>query len=43
MKTEKAPFDEIIRRLLNKPPQKTADIHTKKTKAKKVPSLTKSR
>jgi hypothetical protein len=36
MKTDKAQFDEVLRRMLAKPPQKTADIHGgKKAKTKK--------
>lgn len=40
MKTDKAQFDEVLRRMLQKPPQKTADIHhLKKTEtAKPKPS-----
>jgi hypothetical protein len=36
MKTDKGQFDEVLRRMLEKPPQKTADIHRrKKTQAEK--------
>jgi hypothetical protein len=30
MKTDKGQFDEVLRRMLGKPPQKTSDIHAKK-------------
>lgn len=30
MKTDKGQFDELLRRMLGKPPQKTADIHKPK-------------
>jgi hypothetical protein len=30
MKTDKGQFDEVLRRMLEKPPQKTATIHKKK-------------
>jgi hypothetical protein len=30
MKTDKGQFDEVLGRLLKKPPQKTSDIHVKK-------------
>lgn len=34
MKTDKSQFDEVLRRMLEKPPQKTADIR----KPKKAPA-----
>jgi hypothetical protein len=34
MRADKEQFDEVLRRMLNKPPQKTADIHKKKQPAK---------
>jgi hypothetical protein len=37
MKTDKGQFDEVIRRMLEKAPQKTSDIHVKKS-PKKAPS-----
>jgi hypothetical protein len=37
MKTDKSQFDEVLRRMLKKPPQKTATIHAKK-QPKKAPS-----
>ena len=37
MKTDKGQFDEVLRRMLQKPPQKTSDIHAKK-EPKKAPS-----
>jgi hypothetical protein len=30
MKADKGQFDEVLRRMLQKPPQKTADIHQRK-------------
>lgn len=30
MKADKAQFDEVLRRMLQKPPQKTADMHRRK-------------
>jgi hypothetical protein len=30
MKADKGQFDEVLRRMLNKPPQKASDIHAKK-------------
>jgi hypothetical protein len=30
MKTDKGQFDEVLRRMLKKPPQKTAEMHGKK-------------
>jgi hypothetical protein len=30
MKTDKGQFDVVLRRILEKPPQKTADIHVKR-------------
>ena len=30
MKADKGQFDEVLRRMLQKPPQKTSDIHAKK-------------
>jgi hypothetical protein len=30
MKTDKGQFDAVLRRMLDKPPQKTADIHKPK-------------
>jgi hypothetical protein len=30
MKTDKGEFDEVLRPMLQKPPQKTAKIHAKK-------------
>jgi len=30
MKTDKGQFDEVLRRMLEKPPQKTSSIHAKK-------------
>ena len=30
MKADKGQFDEVLRRMLRKPPQKTADIHQPK-------------
>jgi hypothetical protein len=30
MKADKGQFDEVLRRMLKKPPQKTAEIHGKK-------------
>jgi hypothetical protein len=38
MKTDKSQFDEVLRRMLEKPPQKTSAIHAKKA-PKKVPPL----
>jgi hypothetical protein len=35
MKTDKSQFDEVLRRTMNKPPQKTAEIHGKKKAEKK--------
>lgn len=32
MKADKGQFDEVLRRMLNKPPQKTTKIKAKKTK-----------
>lgn len=32
MKADKGQFDEVLRRMLDKPPQKTATIKAKKTK-----------
>jgi hypothetical protein len=34
MKADKGQFDEVLRRMLNKPPQKTSDIHKKKQPVK---------
>jgi hypothetical protein len=38
MKTDKGQFDEVLRRMLEKPPQKTSAIHAKKKEPKKMPS-----
>jgi hypothetical protein len=35
MKADKGQFDEVLRRMLDKPPKKTADIHKPK-KARKA-------
>jgi hypothetical protein len=35
MKADKNQFDEVLRRMLQKPPQKTADIKSDKKKAPK--------
>lgn len=32
MKADKGQFDEVLRRMLNKPPKKTAKIKARKTK-----------
>jgi hypothetical protein len=37
MKADKGQFDEVLRRMLDKPQQKTADIHEKK-EPKKAPA-----
>jgi hypothetical protein len=37
MKADKGQFDEVLRRMIQKPPQKTADIHARK-KAKTAKS-----
>jgi len=34
VKTDKGQFDEVLRRMLEKPPQKTARIKARKRKAK---------
>jgi hypothetical protein len=34
MKADKGQFDELLGRLLKKPPQKTADMHTKRAPKK---------
>jgi len=39
MKTDKGQFDEVLRRMLQKPPQKTSDIHATK-EPKKEPKPT---
>lgn len=41
MKTDKSQFDEVLRRMLEKPPQKTAEIHAKK-EPKKAPKARQS-
>jgi hypothetical protein len=35
MRTDKGQFDEVLRRMPKKPPQKTAEIHGKKKAEKK--------
>jgi hypothetical protein len=37
MQTDKSQFDEVLRRMLNKPPQKTAKIVGKKKAARPSP------
>ena len=37
MKADKGQFDEVLRRMLARPPQKASDIHAKK-ESKKAPS-----
>ena len=37
MKADKGQFDEVLRRMLEKPPQKTSDIHAKKAPKKAPP------
>jgi hypothetical protein len=39
MKTDKGQFDEVLRRMLQKPPQKTSAMHAKK-ESKKEPKPT---
>lgn len=34
MKTDKGQFDEVLRRMLNEPPKKTAEIKAEKKKPK---------
>ena len=41
MKTDKGQFDEVLRRMLQKPPQKTAAIH--KLKKEHPPQARKSK
>ena len=38
MKTDKGQFDEVLRRMLNKPPQKNAKIKARKKGRKSRPS-----
>jgi hypothetical protein len=42
MKVDKGQFDEVLRRMLEKPPQKTSAIHAKK-EPKKEPKATQDR
>ncbi len=37
MKTDKGQFDEVLRRMLQKPPQKTSEIKAGKKKPKPSP------
>jgi hypothetical protein len=37
MKTDKGQFDEVLRRMLNKPPQKTSEIKAEKKESEKTP------